>query len=519
MRSATLEKHAGPLDLLDAAYKTELDAACKKLHAEQSELAHLLSYIHGNQVSRQQVPVLLKQAYTRLKELRENRPHLSDRATNEPEIAESIEQADHALQAGGIFSLDDADKAYEKAYKRCLEIEDNPESAALIRDGQARIAAVKQQYRHAAELYEEAATIPGLDIPLRWHYQIKRALVLEDLGREFMDNAALEKAIDLYETTILDLAPRKERPEDWATTQNHLGSVLGILGQRQRGTQMLERSIMAFNNALSERSRERLPQDWATTQNNLGNALGVLAQRHSDTEMLEESVAAFESALEERTREQTPVDWATTQNNLAAALQTLGQRKNDTKLLKKSVEAYKNVLREWTREKAPLNWASTLNNLGTALRLLGERRKGPRTLEQSVAAYYSAFAQLTRERVPQDWARTQNNLGAALQKLGERQHDPRILEQSIAAYENALMEWTREQMPMTWAMTMANLGIARKTLAEQTNDIEIARQAVTDFEAVSEIFRNASHAHYYELSEEQRASTLKLLVELGGSDR
>jgi hypothetical protein len=74
-------------------------------------------------------------------------------------------------------------------------------------------------------------------------------------------------------------------------------------------------------------------------------------------------------------------------------------------------------------------------------------------------------------------------------------------------------------MPMGWAMTTANLGVARKTLAEQTKDADIARQAVTDFETVSEVFRNASHAQYYELCEEQRAKTLKVLVELGGDDR
>jgi hypothetical protein len=39
---------------------------------------------------------------------------------------------------------------------------------------------------------------------------------------------------------------------------------------------------------------------------------------------------------------------------------------------------------------------------------------------------------------------------------------------------------------------------------------------VTDFEAVSEVFRNASHAQCYELSEEQRAKTLKIVAELGG---
>jgi tetratricopeptide (TPR) repeat protein len=396
-------------------------------------------------------------------------PDVSGLSGKAPEIAATVEQADSALRTGDNGSPEDANQVLEKAFRLCLVLGGEDESAALILARQAQIAAVKQEYPRASELYADAAATPGLAVQLQWQYQITRALVLEELGREFMDNTALEQATDLYETTILELAPRNERPEDWAATRNQFGSVLGILGERQRGTQMLERSITAFKDALSERSRERVPLDWATTQ-----------------------------------------------NNLAAALQTLGHRKNDTQLLKKSVEAYKNVLRVWTREEAPLDWASTLNNLGSALRLLGERRKVPRTLEQSVAACNSALAEQTRDRVPEDWAMTQNNLGAAVQRLGERQGDPQILEQSIAAYGNAPKVWTRGRTPMSWAMTMANLAVARKTLPEQTKDVEIARQAVTDFEAVSEVFRNASHAQCYELSEEQRAKTLKIVAELGG---
>ena len=64
---------------------------------------------------------------------------------------------------------------------------------------------------------------------------------------------------------------------------------------------------------------------------------------------------------------------------------------------------------------------------------------------------------------------------------------------------------------MTWAMTMANLGVARKTLAETTGDIESARKAVTELEAVSDTFRNASHAQYSELSIDQLARARKLV--------
>jgi len=500
---------------LGTAYKAELDAAEKNLRAERSDLEQLLVYIHDKQVPRQQVSGLLKQARSRLTKLRARRVEDRDLATKAPGIAALIERADNALQSGETFSLDEANQAFEDACEGCLGLADEPEIAALMRAGQARIAAIKQQYRGAAELYAQAAATSGLEVLSQWHYQMERASVLEDLGREFGDNAALEQAIDLYEGTILALAPRTERPGDWATTQNNLGNALGVLGQRQRGTWMLERSIKAFGDALRERDRERVPLDWATTQNNLGNALGILAQRQSDTDMLEKSIEALESALEVRTREQTPQDWATTQNNLGAALLTLGQRKKDTKMLKRSVDAYKHVLQEWTRDRVPLDWATTLSNLGTALRVLGEHRKGPRTLEQAVAAYRSALAERTRERVPQDWAMTQNNLGAALHKLGERQEDAQILEEAVAAYENALKEWTRDRMPIAWAMTTANLGVTRRALAERAQDVEISRMAVADLEAAAEVFHDASHAQYYELATEQLAKARAVAAGLG----
>jgi tetratricopeptide (TPR) repeat protein len=494
----------------DDVYKVELDAACKNLHAVRSDLAQLLVHIQKKPVLRQQVSGLLKKAYSRLEELRERQADLSSPATEEPGLAELIGQANRALKTGKPFSLDDSDQALEKAYWRCVESDELPENAARIRAMQALIAAARQEYRRAVELYAQAAATPGLENPLQWRYQDKCASVLEDLGREFLDDSALEQAIDLYENTVLALAPRNERPDDWATTQNHLGSTLVVLGQRQRGTRLLEKAITVFEAALEERSQEGTPLDWAATRNNLGRALGTLAQRRADTEMLEKSIEVFESALEQRTLEETPQDWAITQNNLGAALLTLGQRKKDKTILKRASDAYKNVLQVWTRERAPQDWAMTMNNLGTALRALGEHRKGPRTLEQSVAAYRSALSERTRERVPQEWAMTQNNLGAALHKLGERKEEVSHLAASIEAYENALKEWTQESEPLTWAMTLANQAAARKALAELTSDVELVRRALSDFRAIGDVFRAASHAQYYELVVEQVALLRKL---------
>lgn len=513
MHSPVIATADGGLDHMPESspvYTAALQAASLNLSAQTSDLEQLLDPIQAMEISPQQVSGLLKQLWLRLETLRASQAEITNSDALHTELARMLEQAYSCLHAGDTFSLVDAYAEFEKAYHAGLELDSSAEHLASIRAAQAQISAVQLDYRHAGSLYADASTTPGLNEPLQWQYQLQHALALEDQGREFMDTVALETAIGLYETQLLALAPMAKRPDDWATTQHHLGNALGALGQRQHGTLMLEKSIMAFESALTVRNRERSALDWAATQNSLGVTLGILAHRRADTEMLGESVKAFQLALEERSRDRAPHDWAVTQNNLGAALRALGQRNQDRALLKQASEAYKNVLEVWTRARVPLEWAATMDNLGTALRLLGEHRNGPRTLEQAVAAFRSALAERTRASLPQAWAMTQNNLGAALHKLGERQHDAQPLEAAIHAYENALEEWTRDRAPMTWAMTLANLCAARKALAQQVGDVEIARRALTDFRAVAEVFREASHAQYYELVTEQVALTQNL---------
>ena len=136
------------------------------------------------------------------------------------------------------------------------------ENAALACAEQAQTAATQQKYQRAAELFAEAASVNGLEVPLQWKYRNQQALMLAEYGREFRNNTALEQSIDLYENTVLALAPKEERPDDWATTQHNFGNALGLLGQRHRATRLLERAILVFENALSVRSQELAPLDW-----------------------------------------------------------------------------------------------------------------------------------------------------------------------------------------------------------------------------------------------------------------
>ena len=492
------------------SYAFLLSAAGRRLPADPSDLAHLLVPLQGRQVPLPQVSGLLRRSWLCLEALRAEQAGITDLAARDPESIRLLERAFDCLQVGAGFSLDDADTAFEQGHRHFSGTASAPETCARLRAAQAMIATIGLDYRRAAAHYGEAAATSGLDEALQWYYQMQRGRVLVELGREFMDDTALEMAIDIYRSRALVLAPGQERTGAWAETQHQLGIVCGALGVRRRGTRMLDEAIAAFECALSERTREQVPLDWAATQNGLGNTLGILASRHADTGMLERSVQILLAALEERSRERSPHDWAVTQNNLAAALLALGRRTQDKTILKQACDAYKQLLQVWDRSRSPLEWANTMNNLGTALRMLGEHRKGPRTLEQAVAAYRSALSERTRERVPDDWAMTQNNLGAALHRLGERLGESRQLEAAIEAYESALGEWTRERVPMTWAMTMANLCSARKRLAEQLSDVELVGMVLSGFSDVADVFRDASHAQYYELVTEQLALTRKL---------
>ncbi|MGD8593610.1 MAG: hypothetical protein PVF82_12290 [Gammaproteobacteria bacterium] len=59
-------------------------------------------------------------------------------------------------------------------------------------------------------------------------------------------------------------------------------------------------------------------------------------------------------------------------------------------------------------------------------------------------------------------------------------------------------------------MTTANLAAARKILAELTGDVVQVHAALSDFQTVGSVFREASHAQYYELVTEQIALLRKL---------
>ncbi|MEM9119952.1 MAG: tetratricopeptide repeat protein [Cyanobacteria bacterium P01_F01_bin.56] len=291
----------------------------------------------------------------------------------------------------------------------------------------------------------------------------------------------LEIAIAAYEAA-LQVYTRDALPQDWAMTQNNLGTAYRnrIRGERADN---LEQAITAYEAALQVRTRDAFPQDWAMTQNNLGNAYSNRI-RGEWADNLEQAIAAYEAALQVRTRDAFSEDWAMTQNNLGNAYgdRIRGERADN---LERAIAAYEAALQVYTRDAFPQDWAMTQNNLGSAYqnRIRGERADN---LEQAITAYEAALQVRTRDAFPQDWAMTQNNLGNAYKNRiqGERADN---LERAIAAYEAALQVRTRDALPQAWALSQGVLVSAlleRFKLTGETADLD---EAITALEAAGTV--------------------------------
>ena len=267
---------------------------------------------------------------------------------------------------------------------------------------------------------------------------------------------------------------REAFPQDWATTQNHLGDAYANRIQGSRA-ENLEAAIKAIKAVLIVRTRETFPQDWAKTQNSLGLAYGDRI-RGSRADNLEAAIKAYEAALTVRTREAFPQDWAQTQNNLgiAYANRIQGSRAEN---LEAAIKAFEAALTVHTREAFPQDWAATQNNLGNAYwtRIQGSRAEN---LEAAIKAFKAALTVHTREAFPQDWATIQHNLGTAYQDRirGGRAGN---IEAAIEAYEAALTVRTLEAFPQDWAMTQINLGTAYhvRIQGSQAENLEAAIKA------------------------------------------
>ena len=413
---------------------------------------------------------------------------------------------------------------------RFLAAADEAEATADI----AAARAANLDHRGAAELYSDAASVPGLSHEQQWRWHTRQAEILRDLGEHYGDNEALVEAIDLYRNTVLALVQRGQNPDDRAAARNDLGVALCISGDRSGNIADVEEAIAMHREALDFCPRERTPLVWATVMNDLGIALAVYGRAKPSSAHLHEAATAYRAALEVRTAERTPTKWAVTQTNLGGALSELALNEGDVSLLHEIVESHRSVVESHARESNPLAWAMAQNNLGNALAAVAVLETGNTCLEEAVEAYREALTVWTRERGPIQLGRRSKQsrvrprharrecirnratgrghectgrrygslvagahtdcLGIGpeqprnnLRSLGERLADSALLKRAIATLRSALGIPAWQRAPLGWARNHSNLGRALAALGKEERDSAHFEEAFAAFLTALEI--------------------------------
>src|SRR5262249_26345065 len=138
------------------------------------------------------------------------------------ELASFAQQA-QALIDKGDFDGARATLAQARAAARNQREQSSRYEADFLAQ-EARIDHLQLAYRSAAAKYAEAAgLVAAIDRKQQWELVFAQAGELFNQGSEFGDNAALADTLTVYRAALL-LAPRSERPADWAMTQNNLGN-------------------------------------------------------------------------------------------------------------------------------------------------------------------------------------------------------------------------------------------------------------------------------------------------------
>ena len=197
-------------------YQLEIDLAVSNLNADRSDIEQLTLPLGAKGVSRQQVSGLVNLSWQHLQELRKAFEAFStSTSSGSGELIELVGRCESALQSGSSFSLESVAQSLDLLQSNCGNDEERFQLLPTILAMQALVAASSLEYERAAEIYRQAAQFGNIDSELQFKFQMARATMLLDYGREFGNNESLHKAMDLLEDEISDLVSQEAQPADW----------------------------------------------------------------------------------------------------------------------------------------------------------------------------------------------------------------------------------------------------------------------------------------------------------------
>lgn len=444
-------------------------------------------------------------------------------STDDPEIARLATAADSAIREGAIAAarqfLDRAIARVEAGNGAVDSAEDAVKrkriADAAVYAQRASASTLAFDYVAAANDYAKAFDlIEKWDDKLRWNYKNLQAEALGKHGDITGDRKALDEAVTAY-GVVLDMIPRGgEQSRDFAMTNNNLATVLETIGERETGTQTLERAVELYRQSLNYFSATDDDENWAAAQNNVGNVLISIGERRGDIDVLEQAVDAHRAALARRDRAKSPYEWASSHNNLGLALYKVAEAKGGGKLYDEAEASYRQALLEWTRAKHPAEWSMTLNNLGNCLNAQGNEQADPAKFQEASDVFRQALEFRTRETFPLSWANTQLNLGVTLVYTAKFSTGTAEVEEAVGLYRDLIEALPRDTLPLEWASAQTNYGSALQLLGQRTLSAGPVEQSVDRFTEARQVYTREDFPLDWAMTYLNAGNSLKLLAGL-----
>lgn len=423
-------------------------------------------------------------------------------ARNDPELVRYAELAAKAEQEGAISLARQfrerasarADTLRTTLDSRETELEaDRLEIAATYAE-EAESAWIGFDYLKAAQRYGDA-----FDQAERWdrglasRYKAAEGAALNIQGVDTGNRVMLEQSL-AAQRLALTFVTREDDPLAWATAKHGIGRALTGLSQLQANARQLDEAIALFDEVLEVRTREAYPDDWANTQNAIGSAAMMYGHNFGDSAWLRRSAEAYRQAGE--VLRASPVSWAIAEENRAQALYLIGYFTNDVATLKEALAAYEGSLREWNREDLASDWARFQGLMGATLLALAPLEPGVGHEEAAVTALAHAAKGVDRQRIPMDWARAQHYLAAAYLTRAFGTDALADYQQAEDAFMETLEVWSRDRGPIDWATSIVRMGEASERIALKTGDRARIDRALEGLREAEEIMRSAGFSHY-----------------------
>ncbi len=317
--------------------------------------------------------------------------------------------------------------------------------------------------------------------------QLTYSTALARIGERTGDNELLEESLAAQEEILTDEI-RTRAPLLWEMAQGDRAATLQLLGDRTGRSDFLARAVESYRSVIDAQRNRGAETSCALTLHNLGGALHQLGRRANNEPLLLEAIDTFQRALEVRTQNRFPVYWALTTYNLANSLGDLARVRNDDALAHDAIELYRAAIEEIPKWRLPLEWAMVQAGLGRAQRRLGELKQDLSLIRAAEKALRAAASDQTRALSPLMWAEAMGSLASATCLIGYMERNPEAIMEGVHLYDESIAAQKPESVPFVWAMSKRNQAQAYRLLSEVSGDLKFLDSSIPLFKEALTVY-------------------------------